>query len=170
MVKRVLIVLLCLVVVAALAAVAVGLIRPSLGIYSVGQVQAGLRQQPRAWVGRTVLVRGWSNSSSGAGCAPFGPNSPATFLSVFKSCKKSWLLLSPTFPFSDPATFLVFLPPWGPDLTDINSSENLGMDLRMLPVVGPTLFRWGGSRVLRVRLTMDMPSCDNMPPCGVLVP
>ncbi len=169
MVKRVLIVLLCLVGVAALAAV-VGLVRPSLGVYSVDEVQAGLRQQPHAWVGRTVLVRGWSNSSSGAGCAPFRPNSRANSFSLFKSCKKSWLLLTPTFPFSGPATFLVLLPQSGPDLTAINPGVDLGMGLRMLPVVGPTLFRWSGSRTFRVRLTADVPSCDNMPPCGVLVP
>ena len=170
MVKRVIIVLLCLIIVAALAGAVVGLVSPSSGVYSVDEVQAGVQRNPRAWVGRTVLIRGWSNSSSGAGCAPSRPNSRANSLSPFKSCKQSWLLLTPTFPFSGPATFPVLLPPSGPDLTAINSDVDLGMDLHMLPVVGPTLFRWSGSWTLRVRLTTDTPSCDNMPPCGVLVP
>jgi len=169
MVKRVLIVLLCLVVVAALVSVIVGLVSPSPRVYSVDEVQAGLRQQPRAWVGRTVLVRGWSNSSSGQGCPPWGPG-PRSSPSLFASCKKTWLLLTPAFPSPGPATFPVLLPRTGPDLTARDLPLIAGMGLHMLPVVGPTLFHWSGSRTLRVKLTIDAPSCGSMPPCGVLVP
>ncbi len=44
------------------------------------------------------------------------------------------------------------------------------MGLHTLPVVGPTVFRWSGSRTLRVRVTMNASLCDNLPPCGVQVP
>jgi len=171
MVKRVLIVLLCLVVVAALAGVIVGLVSPSLRVYSVDEVQAGLRQQPRAWVGRTVLIRGWSNSFSGQGCPLWRPVSRSS-PSLFTSCKKTWLLLTPTFPSSSPAAFPVLLPRTGPDLTLTTRDPSLiaGIGLHMLPVIGPTLFHWSGSRTLRVKLTIDAPSCESMSPCGVLVP
>ncbi len=97
MLKRVFIGLLCLVFVAALAGTVVGIVTPSPRVYAVTEVQEGVRQNPRAWVGRTVLVRGWSNSSGGQGCAPLRP--PAhQFPSLFASCKRAWLILTPTFP------------------------------------------------------------------------
>lgn len=51
-------VLLSAVLVAAIVAVTLG--RPTSGkVYSVADVQAGLRQDPAAWNGREVLVHGW---------------------------------------------------------------------------------------------------------------
>ncbi len=175
--KRVLIGLLCLVVVAALAGAVVGIVTPSPRVYMVDEVQAGVRQHPRAWVGRTILVRGWSNSSSGQGCAPFRPTSHQ-WVSLFASCKMAWLILMPTFPSpsspsspSSASTELpVLLPHTGPDLTHPDLPVSAGMGLHTLPVVGSTIFRWSGSRTLRVRVTMAASSCDNMQPCGVLVP
>jgi hypothetical protein len=171
--KRVLIGLLCFVVVAALAGAVVGIVTPSPRVYAVAEVQAGVRQNPRAWVGRTVLVRGWSNSSSGQGCAPFRPTAHQ-FPSLVASCKRAWLTLTPTFPSpsvpSAATEFPVLLPRTGPDPTHLDLPLSAGMGLHTLPVVGPTVFRWSGSRTLRVRVTMNASLCDNLPPCGVLVP
>jgi len=56
--KRLLVVLLCIVLLAGLAAAVVP--GPSLPkVYSVATVQAGRQQDPVAWSGRDVLVRGW---------------------------------------------------------------------------------------------------------------
>ncbi len=57
-------------------------------VYSVAQVTTGLRQHPRAWVGRTVLVQGrvagsmswWSGQSGRSG--PLNPFYPPPGLSI----------------------------------------------------------------------------------------
>lgn len=70
--KRSLALVLCLLALAALAAGLAGLITPPAPVYSVDQLQAALRQQPRAWSGRVVSVRGvvvWFSYSYG----PIGP-------------------------------------------------------------------------------------------------
>jgi len=55
---------LLVVIVAALVAHAV---TPSATVYSVNQVVAGLRHQPRAWLGRTVVVAGKIAEARGSG-------------------------------------------------------------------------------------------------------
>ncbi len=81
----------------------------------------------------------------------------------------AWLMLTPTFPSSSLTPFPVLLPRTGPDPTHLDLPLSAGMGLHTLPVVGPTLFRWSGSRTLRVRLTTAAHLCDDLPPCGVLV-
>ena len=166
--KRVAIALLGLLLLALLAAAILGFFAPTARVYTVDEVQAGMRQDPRAWVGHTILVRGWSNSSGGRGCAPFRPGS-RQMPSLFASCAMAWLMLTPTFPSSSPTPFPVLLPRTGPDPTRLDLPLSAGMGLHTLPVVGPTLFRWSGSRTLRVRLTTAAHLCDDLPPCGVLV-
>jgi hypothetical protein len=39
-------------------------------VYAVAPVQAGLAEQPRVWVGRTVRVRGWAEACLAARGAP----------------------------------------------------------------------------------------------------
>ena len=168
--KRTLIRVLCLIGCAALASVLVGLIAPSPQVYTVSEVQAGVQQHPQAWIGRTVLVRGWSNSWGGRGCFLVRRN---PLLDTPQSCRAAWLMLTPTFPWSHDSTdaaFPVLLPRTGPDLTHMGLPLSAAMGLHTLPVVGQTLFRWSGTRTLRVRVTMSGPSCDDMPPCGVLLP
>jgi hypothetical protein len=170
MVKRVLIGLLCLVVVAAGAVAVVGRVGPSPRVYAVDEVQAGLNQQPRLWAGRTILVRGWSTSWGGTGCPAPPHNSP---VSSPLSCGVAWLMLTPTFPYAGSAPFPVLLPRTGPDPTHLDLPLSVGMGLHALPIVGPTLFRWSGSRTLRIKLTTSNGQlCGGPPPCPgeVLVP
>ncbi len=47
-----------LVVVAGITTAVVGRLASAERVYSVGEVVSGLRQHPRAWIGRIVLVRG----------------------------------------------------------------------------------------------------------------
>ena len=51
-------VLVVLVLVAGVATTIVGRLASAERVYVVGEVVAGLRQHPRTWIGRTVLVRG----------------------------------------------------------------------------------------------------------------
>lgn len=169
--KRIVIGVLCLVLVAALVGGAVGLVAPSPRIYSVDEVQTGLQRQPGAWAGRTILIRGWSNSASGVGCVMPRPGARGLY-SLWATCKRAWLMLTPGFPAQGPETFPVLLPRTGPDLTRADLLVEAGMGLHTLPVVGPTLFRWGGSRTLRVHLTLSAGCATTRPPCpgGVLIP
>ena len=41
---------------------------PGPRVYTVDEVQVAVQRQPRAWLGRTVLVRGWSDTATGLGC------------------------------------------------------------------------------------------------------
>ena len=66
--KRSLALVLCLLTFAALAAGLATLIAPPPPVYSVDQLQAALRLQPRAWAGRVLTVRGvvvWVSYSFG---------------------------------------------------------------------------------------------------------
>src|SRR2546423_15581034 len=62
--KRLVLVMLALMIAPLIAAGGVGLIQVARShtaldrVYTVAQVRAGLARNPRAWVGRTVLVRG----------------------------------------------------------------------------------------------------------------
>jgi len=135
-------------------------------VYTVDEVQAGLHRQPRLWIGRTILIRGWSNSWGGTGCPVPPRNTP---ISSPLSCGAAWLMLTPTFPYTGSAPLLRH----GPDLTRLDLPLSVGMGLHTLPVVGPTLFRWSGSRMVRVTLTTSNGVlCGGPPPCpgGVQAP
>jgi len=58
-VKRVSLGLVALVLIAGVVTALIGHLVPSEPVYSVVAVQDGVRQHPKAWVGRTVRVRGW---------------------------------------------------------------------------------------------------------------
>lgn len=139
--KRIVIGVLCLILVAALVGPAIGLVAPSPQVYSVDEVQTGLQRQPGAWVGRTVLIRGWSNGASRVGCVMPRPGAQVVY-SLWATCKRAWLMLTPAFPAQgSAAAFPVLLPRTGPDLTRTDLLVEAGMGLHTLPVVGPTLFR-----------------------------
>jgi len=53
---------------------------PSMPVYTVAQVQAGLRRHPTAWTGRIVLIRG-TITSTGSG-SPIGPTRKEVLLSA----------------------------------------------------------------------------------------
>jgi len=53
-----LVLLLCVVPVAALSTTLVGRLAAQERVYSVAEVATGFHQCPRIWIGRTVLVRG----------------------------------------------------------------------------------------------------------------
>lgn len=75
-------------------------------VYTVAEVQAGLRQQPAAWAGRTVRLVGVDMMDIGAGC----PASAATGSSPATTCPPSdWAYLAParTPPWSLPQQALV---------------------------------------------------------------
>lgn len=57
--KRVSLWLVALVLIAGVVTALIGHLVPSEPVYSVVAVQDGVRQHPKAWVGRTVRVRGW---------------------------------------------------------------------------------------------------------------
>jgi len=68
--RRIAIMLAALVLVASGVTVAIGQFSPSESVYSAAEVQAGLRRNPDAWVGRVVLVRGsLATSGSSTVCA-----------------------------------------------------------------------------------------------------
>jgi len=173
-----------LVALAALAAVLAGLLAPP--VYAVDVVQAGLRQQPAAWVGRTVRVRGWVVTYGGVGCN--GSLVAATVVrwpsatTTLSPCRATWLVLSSANPaaawsgsgqrsvtLATPALPVVL--PRGVRIPNL-STDGPAAILPQLPVVGPVLFRNVDSATLRVRLTTTSPACGGRSPClgGALVP
>ncbi len=184
MIRRITISILGLVVLAALTAALVGLLAPS--VYTVDVVQAGLRQQPAAWVGRTVRVRGWVVAYDGVGCN--GPLVTTTVVrwpsatTTLSPCHATWLVLSSANPAaawsgSGQRSVTLATPALPVALPRGTRIPNLSMDglaaiLPQLPVVGPVLFRNVNSATLRVRLTTTSPACGGRSPClgGALVP
>ncbi len=162
--KRIAIVVLGLALISGLVAAFVWRATPPGRVYAVDEVQFALQRNPRAWVGRTVLVRGWSTAAaSSMGCTT--RITPA-------SCLRTWLLLTPTFPYAGPPAlaFSVLLPRGSAVPTGVDEGTDLAMGLHTLPGMGSSVFRWSGSRTLRVRLTTSTALCATPPPCGVLVP
>lgn len=177
-VKRILIGLLIVVFVAGVVTALVGRVVPSAHVYSVAEVQAGLRQRRLAWVGRTVLVRGWAWQWMG-GSSSCGYARPLT---APRMCQTTWIGLWPLGPPTSPLSpqqaavrLLVRLPPG----TALGVPPNRGgpADLlatvrsvaRTIPWIGPALFGASDPQTFRVRL---VPHCDTpFGPCdGVLVP
>ncbi len=79
--KRVLISGSGIVFVALLAAFVVGRLAPAEQVYAVADVQAGLREHPQAWIGRSILVRAvavvaYSGPGLPAAPTPINPLSP----------------------------------------------------------------------------------------------
>ena len=192
--KRIAAVLLCLVALAALAAARVGRLAPPVSTVDV--VQAGLRQHPAAWVGRTVRVQGWVAAYRYGGCAGLlaAPAPPALMarkpvtvsaplmVGTSPPCRPTWLVLSsanPVVPLSSSGSrsvllatpaLPVLLPPTAriPPL----AQDGFAGILPQLPVVGPLLFHGVNSATLRVRLTTRSPACAGLVPClsATLVP
>ena len=148
-----------------------GLATPSPHVYTVDEIQAGVQQHPRAWLGRTVLVRGWSNNAAGMGCTA---RTPAPGLPVISpaSCIRAWIMLTPAFPYTGPPAlaFSVLLARGSTVPTQVDEMTALVMGLHTVPGMGSSLFRWSGSRTLRVRVTTSAALCATPPPCGVQVP
>ncbi len=198
MTKRIALGLFCVVVLAALAAGLVSLLAPT--VYTVDAVQAGLRQRPDAWIGRTIRVRGWVAAYGyGRGCAgvsvvpappahlPSQPAAVSTPITIGASspCRATWLVLSSADPVvpapssrsrvvayatSGPATLPVMLPP-SARIPPL-AGDGLAGILSRLPAVGPALFPEANGATLRVRLTIQSPACAGLSPCpsGTLVP
>ncbi len=162
MVKRVLIGILCLVVVAALAGAVVGRVAPSPRVYTADEVEAGVRRNPQAWIGRVLLVRGWDNGWGGQGCA--GERLGSALPTSPTACATVWSLLAPSPAGGIPLT--VLLPPGHQGLAARNTADAVGVNLRALPLIGTTLFRWAGSRTLRVRVVQWSRPCLDRPPCA----
>jgi len=97
-VKRILIGLLIVVFVTGVVTALVGRVVPSAHVYSVAEVQAGLRQRRPAWVGRTVLVRGWAWQWMG-GSSSCGYARPRT---APRTCQTRWIGLWPFGPPTSP--------------------------------------------------------------------
>ena len=175
---RILIGLLIVVFVAGVVTALVGRVIPSAHVYSVAEVQAGVRQRRPAWVGRTVLVHGWAWQWMGgsSNCRYARPRTAPHM------CQTTWIGLWPFGPLTSPlspqqatARLLVRLPPGtalgvlpnhvGPAdlLTTVRSVA------RTIPWIGPALFGASSPRTFRVRL---VPNCGTpFGPCdGVLVP
>jgi len=148
-----------------------GLATPSPRVYTVDEVQAGVQQRPRAWLGRTVLVRGWSDSAVGMGCTARTPGPRVSVISP-ASCTRAWIMLTPAFPYTGPPAldFSVLLARRSTVPTQVDELTSMALGLHTLPGMGASLFRWSGSRTLRVRVTTSTTLCANPPPCGVQVP
>ncbi len=117
--RRTLLLLLALIVIAGLMAAFVGRLGPSERVYALDEVTRGMRQSPRAWVGRTVLVAGsmqQMSASGGAGGAlvhvdylhppvgvavlillapPHRPVSPGQFFDLDTHRHGAWLQVQP---------------------------------------------------------------------------
>ncbi len=134
---------------------------PATHVYTVDQVQAGLRRYPTAWVGKTVAVRGWISSGGGMNCTQ----------AMDSTCAAHWVRLDATAGFnprtSGSAAFDVMLPHgMQPDRL---YSRGWAALLSFLPGVGSNLT----ATTLRVRLTVPPPPCTSATgPCtsGVFVP
>jgi len=160
---RVLIGLFGLVVVAALVAGIVGLVAPSNPVYGVAEIQAALRQQPRAWTSRTVRVRGWINGGGGEQC--FGPPTA--------TCAGKWITLTADGRWGVGAQLNVVLPEGLREDSLWPRPGGAIVFLWHLPIVGRAIRERSLSSTLRVRLLVASPACDHAPgPCaaGVLVP
>ncbi len=88
------------------------------------------------------------------------------------SCTRAWIMLTPTFPYTGPPalSFSVLLAHGSTVPTRVDELTSLGMGLHTVPTLGASLFRWSGSRTLRVRVTTNTALCATPPPCGVQVP
>ncbi len=146
---------------------------PAPRVYTVDEIQAAVQRQPRVWLGRTVLVRGWSDTASGLVCmartSRAGPRLPVISPA---SCARAWIMLTPAFPYTGPPAlaFSVLLARGSAVPTRVDEQTALAMGLHTVPGVGASLFRWSGSQTLRVRVTMNAALCATPPPCGVQVP
>ncbi len=70
--RRIAIMLAALVLVATGVTVAIGRLSPSEPVYSAAEVQAGLRRNPAAWVGRVILVRGSMTGGDSSNVCSYG--------------------------------------------------------------------------------------------------
>jgi len=162
MVMRPIIGLLGFILVVALAATLAGRVAPSTRVYTVGEVQAGLRLRQGAWAGRTVTVRGWISGGGGMNCAA----------PVETSCRVRWVRLASDATPNGLAPEVDVTLPRGVRAESLYSA-GFGALLARLPLVGPGLFRWSGSKTVRVRLLATSPTCaGTLAPCagGALVP
>ncbi len=131
-------------------------------IYPLATVQAGLQRQPRAWLGRTIYLRGvrvgWA--TRGSPVTVNQPPQPSARCIV-------WLSLAAADTPTLVGAFQVFAPPHVAPRPA--PADGLAAPLRALPLIGPLFPRPAGS-VYYVRLTR---ACPALPlPCysAVLVP
>jgi len=170
MVKRVLIGLLCLVVVAALAGTVVGRVALSPQVHSVDETQ----MQQRAWANHTVLVRGWVNGGGGMPCAlassvPCAATGEITWARLIPAPGAPWGAreLDVVLPSGARPNLLVARVTISP-LMHVTISP-----LMHVPILGPLLFAQASSLTLRVRLMPTSPTCLHAAgPCadGLLIP
>jgi len=144
------------------AAVSGLLVPVAARVYSVDALQAGMQQAPRAWIGRAVLVRGRITGYGGWDCSG----------AALISCRHIWLQLQPSDAGSSaiPAALAASLPPGLRPLPPFGLTPSA--TLSRLPIIGPALAGWDGSRTLRLRLTSVAGPCMRSGSCigGVLTP
>ncbi len=133
-----------------LAALVAHAVTPSTTVYSVSQVVAGLRHQPRAWRGQTVVVAGKIAEARGSGLEPITQQDwlhPPTGDTVLIRLVPSDTNLHPVALYSGPDLWITpHLPPQQPTIAD---------DLHRLPLVGrffPTPNDLYSFRTFRLRL------------------
>jgi hypothetical protein len=126
----------------------------SVPVYSVARVQAGLVDQPQAWLGRPVLVRGLAREVVGYTVLP-GCRRPWTCTTI----QRTWRLTDPGTP--DPARGLPLA--WG-------SPDQLRALLRPVPLLGCSIPRPqeadpGRAATYRIQLRMAPARSCATPTC-----
>jgi len=139
-------------------------------VYPLAQVLAGLQRQPRAWVGRTVYVRGWIVGNGAYNICAHGRVAPSCPL-------VTWVYLAPQdthhgYSVSGGPPVSSVSPDGAPELSAVSASPNatvwnawlppvqvptLPDGVYTLPVLGSFLSgafppRWSDARLAHVRL------------------
>lgn len=127
----------------------------SSGFYTVTQVQLGLHQQPAAWSGRTVLVRGWIEGYAMSGCLPLRLAACGNYSAIFLASnfgQGQWQPTELTISLRRGATW-----EYVRRLTASPPIEAVLSWLHCLGPLGRTIFPWSGSSMLRIRLGPSSP-------------
>lgn len=159
-------------------------------VYPLAQVLTGQQQQPRAWVGRTIYVRGWIVGN--------GAYNVCTNGRVASSCPRaSWIYLAPqethhSYGFSGGPPVASVSPDGAPELSVLSATPNVWIwdkqlprvrvtrlpdGLYTLPIVGSLVAhafppRYTDERVARIRLSSPSACLGSAPticPNGVLL-
>lgn len=109
-------------------------------VYSVTEIQDGLRYHPQQWGGRVVLIRGHLTGGGATQCALPVASS---------SCAIRWVTIAASAGNSAGSQSLSFQIPGGVQAPAANSAVSA---LSRLPFVGPSLLNWVGDMSIRVLL------------------